>query len=100
MSDRYQVIGATTGQAGLAQAKTQRPDLILLDMILPDLAGLAVLKRLKANAITADIPVVVLTNLTDQATIGAIVQAGGKDYLVKTDWSLEEIAQKIRATLH
>ncbi len=61
----YEVICAEDGLSAIKAARSQKPDLILLDMILPRMSGPEVLEHLKADAATADIPVVVLSSLTD-----------------------------------
>lgn len=95
LRDSFEVIVAATGQEALDQLKKIKPDLILLDVLLPDKSGIEILQEIKANDDTSLIPVVVLTNLSDQQTVSKILEAGGKDYLVKSDWSLDEINQKI-----
>lgn len=99
LSDYCQVIAAATGREGLKKAQKEKPDLILLDLLLPDRNGLEILQELKKNEKTDDIPVIVLTNLGDKETISKIVQAGGKEYLVKADWSISDIVKKIQDSL-
>lgn len=89
--DQHEVIDAQTGEQGIAMAEEHQPDIILLDLILPKMNGIDVLKILKKNDATADIPVIVLTNVNDSKMISEIVAAGGKDYFVKTDWSLDDL---------
>jgi len=96
--NNYQVSLASTGKDGLKKAQA-KPDLILLDLVLPGDDGIAVLKKLKADEATEDIPVIILTNLGDKETISKILNAGGKEYLVKTDWKIEDIIKKIEASL-
>jgi DNA-binding response OmpR family regulator len=99
LKDNYQVLPAITGKEGLVKAKREKPDLVLLDIILPDVDGLEVLSNLKADKTTDDIPVIVLTNLGDSTTISKILSAGGKEYLIKADWSIADIVKKIQATI-
>jgi len=96
LSDEFKIIVADTGQQGLIEAKSQMPDLVLLDVMLPDQTGIDVLTALKADKATDNIPVIILTNLSDQETVSKILQAGGKDYLVKSDWTIADIVQKIK----
>jgi two-component system, cell cycle response regulator DivK len=79
----YQVIHAEDGEAGLRMAEEQKPDLILLDLILPRLSGLEVLRKLKENKRTADIPVVVLSGLTERNR-EKLIEAGAEDYIEKS----------------
>jgi len=95
----YEVILASDGKGGLNKAKTNLPDLIVLDIMLPDSDGIEILKALKADSNTSDIPVVISTNLGDQTTVSRILEAGGKEYLVKSDWGIDEIVEKIEASL-
>jgi DNA-binding response OmpR family regulator len=96
---QYEIHLANSGKEGIAIAKEKKPDLILLDVMLPDLQGPDILVELKKEKKTANIPVIVLTNLDDPQTVSRILAAGGKEYLVKTDWSIDQIANKVRETL-
>jgi len=96
---RHKLSVATTGADGVRQAIKVLPDLVLLDFMLPDKTGAEVIEELKRNEKTSDIPVIVLTNLSDQETVSKILAAGGREYLVKTDWSIDELVKKIEAAL-
>jgi CheY-like chemotaxis protein len=78
----YEVIVAEDGDAALQQARSQKPDLILLDMILPKLSGPEVLKHLKIDPSTAAIPVVVLSSLSEKNR-EKLMEMGAEDYLEK-----------------
>jgi CheY-like chemotaxis protein len=78
----YEVINAADGEAALQQARDQRPDLILLDLILPKLSGPEVLQRLKCDPDTEKIPVVVLSSLSEKNR-EKLVALGAEDYLEK-----------------
>ena len=95
LSSDYELDFAQTGKQGLEKAQNI-PDLIMLDINLPEISGVEILKHLKKDEKTADIPVLVLTNLSDEETVSKIIKAGGKDYMVKADWSVEDIAKKIQ----
>lgn len=97
LSKDYKLDFAVTGKEGLKKSE-EEPDLIMLDINLPEISGVEILKKIKTNENTQDIPVLVLTNLSDEDTVSKIIKAGGKEYMVKTDWSVEDIAKKI-ATL-
>ena len=93
------VVTALNGLDALAKAKTENPDLILLDIVLPKMDGVAVLKELKKNPQTKEIPVIILTNLATGETMRETMEAGSSDYLVKTDYTLEELVGKIKQVL-
>ena len=95
----YEMILALDGEIGLRLAKTKKPDLILLDLILPKVHGFEVLKKLKADEATKDIPVIVLTNLEGVGDIDKAIELGATTYLVKADYSLEEVVEKIKKAL-
>jgi DNA-binding response OmpR family regulator len=95
----YEMISALDGEAGLKLAKEKKPDLILLDLILPKLHGFEVLKKLKEGRETKDIPVIVLTNLEALGEVDKTIELGARTYLVKAQYSPEEIVEKIKKTL-
>ncbi len=98
-AEDFQIISATDGEMGLRLAQTEKPDLILLDLVLPRLHGLEVLKKLKANEATKVIPVIILTNIEEAAGVEAALELGAMTYLVKANYSLPEIAEKIKKAL-
>ena len=95
----FKIISALNGEDGFNLAKTQGPDLILLDLILPKMDGFQVLKALKERENTKNIPVIVLTNLEKIDDIDKALSSGATNYLIKTNYSLEELATKIKQVL-
>ncbi len=95
----HTVLLATDGEEALAVARAERPDLILLDMIMPKLQGFEVLRRLKADAATADIPVIVLSNLGQDRDVEQAMAAGAIAYYVKANLSLQELAARVGEAL-
>lgn len=95
----YQMISALDGEVGLKLAKTEKPDLILLDLILPKIHGFEVLKKLKEDKETKDIPIIVLTNLEEIKDVDKAIELGATTYLVKAQYSLEELVEKIKKHL-
>lgn len=95
----YQVKSALDGELGLKIAKESKPDLILLDLILPKKDGFEVLKELKADSETKDIPVIVLTNLETSEDVEKALSLGATSYLVKASYELTEVVKKIEAAL-
>ena len=102
--ENYKVVSALDGEAGLRIANSvdekNKPDLILLDLILPKINGFNVLKNLKENPLTRNIPVIVLTNLEDIENIEKIIEAGAAAYLVKANYTLKEVLEKIKNILN
>jgi len=95
----YEMTSALDGESGLRLAKDKKPDLILLDLILPKLHGLEVLKKLKEDPETKEVPIVILTNLEEVGDVEKALELGATTYLVKESYSLEEIIEKIKKTL-
>jgi len=96
----YEMISALDGETGLRLAASQKPDLILLDLILPKVHGFEVLKKLKEDKETKDIPIIVLTNLEGIGDVDKAIELGAKTYLVKAQYTLEEVLEKIKKALH
>jgi len=95
----YQMVSALDGEIGLRLAKTEKPDLILLDLILPKKDGFEVLEELKKEEGTKDIPVIVLTHLEEMEDVQKAIELGARDYLVKANYSLVEVGEKIKKAL-
>jgi len=95
----YEVISALDGESGLRLAQTQKPDLILLDLILPKMDGFEVLRKLMENPETKEIPVIILTNLERMEDIGRALELGAKTYLVKANYTLKEVTEKVKKAL-
>ncbi len=95
---QFKVDGAATGEAGLALAEDVKPDVILLDYTLPDLTGDQILEKLRANPATAQIPVIMLTALTDNMDVQRCRAFGALDVIVKP-FSPRTITSQIRDLL-
>ena len=95
----YKVESALDGEIGLRLAQTTKPDIILLDLILPKKSGFEVFEELKKNKGTVNIPVVVLTNLEKMEDVEKALELGAKTYLVKANYNLEEVVSKIKQVL-
>lgn len=95
----FEIENAYDGETGLKIAQTSKPDLILLDLILPKMDGFQVLRDLKSGAGTKDIPVIVLTNLESADDVGKVIALGATTYLVKSNYELVDIVTKIKEVL-
>ena len=89
---------ASDGEEGLALI-SNKPDIVLLDIILPKKNGFEVLKEVKDNKELADIPVILLTNLGSLDDIEKALALGATTYLVKGDYQVKEIVEKIKDIL-
>jgi len=92
------LIIAADGVAGLAAAKEQKPDLVLLDIVIPRLDGMTLLRRMRAESWGSDIPVIMFTNLADdEKKIEA--KALGASFLIKSDLDLGEVVTNVQLIL-
>jgi len=94
----YQVTTAADGEEALRVANDQLPDIILLDMMLPKISGPEVLKALKANPATMDIPVIVLTSLS-QMNEEKLLSEGAAAYFEKSTLELDKNSDRLAATI-
>ncbi len=92
----YEVTGATTGEDGIDAARSEKPDLILLDLMLPGIDGLEVCRRLKADPDTAHIPVIMVTAKGEDADVVTGFEHGADDYVTKP-FSPKVLIARIRA---
>ena len=92
LQDSYELSTVKSGESCLQQVDIQKPDLILLDVNMPEMDGLETCARLKADAETAEIPIIFVSALASQAELMAGYEAGGDDYITKP--FSEEILQK------
>ncbi|OWK27366.1 MAG: hypothetical protein US76_03995 [Parcubacteria group bacterium GW2011_GWA2_38_13b] len=92
----FKVLQAFDGEAGLALARSEHPDLVLLDLILPKKYGFEVLEELKKSPDTKDIPVIILTLLGEDEDIKRGLELGANDYIVKSSHAVAEIIEKIK----
>ena len=95
-SDGFMVLNAATGVEGLEIAKKEKPDLIMLDIILPQMDGFTVLEKLKKEKNLKKIPVVMLTNLGTEEDKAKGEKLGAVDYLVKAGLTPAQISKKIK----
>jgi DNA-binding response OmpR family regulator len=95
----FTVYTAPDGEEGLALALEKKPDIILLDVLMPKMDGVSVLKKLRADEWGKGVKVIVLTALDDLEKVAEIIAAGGDDYIVKTNITLSAIAQKVKEKL-
>lgn len=97
--ERFEVYAAYDGQEALQKVAKEKPDLILLDIIMPKLDGISVLKKLKASDETKNIPIIILTNLYDDKKVAEVLRVGNTDYLVKVEHTVNDIIRKVKEKL-
>lgn len=90
---------APDGEVGFAKAQTMKPDIILLDVIMPKMDGFATLKALRENNDTKNTPVILLTNLGQDEDMKKGKDLGATDYFVKSNHTPAEIVEKVRTLL-
>jgi len=94
-----EVSTALDGEEGLRRIYDEKPDLILLDLMLPKKSGFEILKEIKKDEKVKDIPVLILSNLAQEKEIEEGLALGAQDYLVKTNYSIQQVMEKIKKTL-
>ncbi len=95
----YGVSTARNGDEALNIAFNKKPELIILDVLMPHTNGLDILRQLRGDDNGKNIPVLILSNVKDEASVAEAVELGGCDYLLKTDWSLEDVLKKVNEKL-
>jgi len=92
----YDVLLANDGAEALEQMKEHKPQLMLLDLIMPKLDGISVLREVKVNDELKNIPVIILTNLSSGDKVAEAMQLGTFDFLVKANYSLDDVLSKVK----
>lgn len=95
----YDVKGALDSMGGLKLAREWKPDVMLLDIIMPNVNGLEILRKLKNDPATAPIPVFIFSNLDSAEEIAEALSAGAVGYLTKANYALEDVQKKIEEVL-
>ncbi len=92
----YQVVTASNGKEGIDKASTEKPDLILLDQILPDIAGNDVLRTIKANQNTKNIVIAMMSNYSDENIMKNAISLGAVDYIYKYNIEPNDLIKKVQ----
>jgi CheY-like chemotaxis protein len=95
----HDVLIAQNGEEGIALAGSNKPDLILLDIIMPIMGGIEMLEELKKNEGLKNIPVILLTNVGEKESIQRVRDLGVQDYLIKSHFTPAEVIEKIEMVL-
>lgn len=95
----YEVVSAKDGVEALQLLETEIPDIILLDIVMPHMDGLEMLRKLKAQEKLQNIPIILLTNLSQKEEVDEGLGLGANDYLIKSHFTPSEVSQKVRQLL-
>lgn len=95
----FTVRGAANGEEGIKLLTAEAPDLVLCDLIMPGTDGFAVLEAAQKNPATAKIPIIVFSNLSEDKDIKRAKELGATEYMVKSNFTLDELADKIKSIL-
>lgn len=95
----FEVGRAFDGEEGLKLVESEKPDLVLLDILLPKLNGLVVAKKLKSNPLTKAIPIIILSVLDKSASVAEALESGVYEYMIKDDFKVEEIVARVKEKL-
>jgi len=95
----FETTEAIDGEEGIKKIKEEKPDLVLLDLILPEIDGFEVLSRIKEDPAIASIPIIILSNLGQREDIEKGMKLGAVDYLIKAHFTPGEIIEKIKLHL-
>ncbi|TSC61622.1 MAG: response regulator with CheY-like receiver domain and winged-helix DNA-binding domain [Parcubacteria group bacterium Gr01-1014_48] len=98
-SEGFQIITADDGDVGLTAALEKHPDLIILDVIMPNMSGWDVLEKLRQDAWGANVPVIMLTVLDDIESTAKAMKYKSFDVLVKNDWKLSDVVHRVKERL-
>ena len=97
--EAFNVLQAKNGIEGLEVALKEHPDLILLDIIMPKMDGISMIKELQEDEWGKDVPIIILTNLSDGEKVAEAIERGVQDFLVKSDWNLNDVVKKVKERL-
>lgn len=95
----FEIAHAADGESGLKVFKESKPDLVLLDLILPGIDGFEVLTKMKQDPALSPVPVIILSNLGQKDDVERGMKLGAADYMVKAHFTPNEIVEKVKQTL-
>lgn len=98
-ADEVEVLTAADGAEGLEIALKEKPDLLMVDLLMPKMDGLAMLEKLRADDWGKSVNVIVLSNFGEEEKIAAAQAYGIVDYLVKVNWNVADVVSKIKKEL-
>ena len=96
----FEPLSAMDGKEGLEVTRKEKPDLILLDIVMPVMDGISYLKEIKKDSEVGSIPILILTNLASDEMVQKSLEEGVTDYLVKADYTLDKLVERINEKLN
>ncbi|MCX6720172.1 MAG: response regulator [Candidatus Staskawiczbacteria bacterium] len=98
-SNGYEVLGVSNGKDGLDLALKTHPDLLLIDIMMPIMTGMEMTAELRKDEWGKNAKIVVLTNLNNDETVADFLEKGAFDYLLKSDWAIEDVVKMVKNKL-
>jgi two-component system alkaline phosphatase synthesis response regulator PhoP len=95
----FEVISATDGEEAIKISRREKPDIILLDIMMPKIDGFEVLENLKKNSLTKSIPVLIFSNFSQKEQKEKGIALGAADYFVKTNYTPAQVLEKVESVL-
>jgi DNA-binding response OmpR family regulator len=92
----FEVNTVSNGSDAITEISTQKYDAIILDLMLPDVSGFEILKQIRGRETNNQVPVLIFSNLSDDKDIKMGLELGATDYLVKANFTLEELVEKVK----
>jgi len=99
INEGFSALEAESGEQGIEKTKKEKPDLILLDLMLPGIGGFEVLKKIKEDKNSSSIPIIILSNLAEPEEMEKGLKMGAVDFLIKAHLTPREIIDKIKSVL-
>lgn len=100
VAEGFEVLVALDGKEGLDLALKTHPDLILVDILMPVMNGMDMTEKLREDEWGKNVKVIVLTNLNSEEKVAKFLEKGAYDYLIKSDWPLDEVVKKVKEKLN
>ncbi|OGZ65501.1 MAG: hypothetical protein A3C50_00525 [Candidatus Staskawiczbacteria bacterium RIFCSPHIGHO2_02_FULL_43_16] len=97
--EEFDVYMASNGEEGVSKLKEHKPDLVLLDMLLPSMDGFEVLTKIKEDSVLALTPVIIASNLVEKEDVDRALKMGAIDYMIKSQYTPEMIIEKVKKVL-
>lgn len=98
-SEIYTTFGAADATEAFKNLEVNKPDLVLLDLILPGVDGYEILRKVRQNEAVKNIPVIIFSNLSEEKDIKKAIDLGATDFMVKSDFALNDLIEKIKVIL-